>query len=144
MTFQDAVRTCFQKYVTIEGRARRSEYWYFVLFSIIVSLVLGLVDGSLGFTGEFQPLSSLFGLAILLPSITVSIRRLHDRDMSGWWFLLVLVPLIGTLILIVIFVMRGTDGKNRFGPDPLKGGDRFDDPDDGVYAPSSIPRSGER
>lgn len=144
MTFQDAIRTCFQKYLTIEGRARRAEYWYFCLFTIVASLVLGLLDASFGFTGDIQPISSLFGLAVLLPSITVSVRRLHDRDMTGWWFLLVLVPMIGMLILLVIFVMRGTDGPNRFGPDPLKSGGRLDDPDDGTYAPSSIPKSGDR
>ena len=96
MTFQEAVRTCFQKYLVIEGRARRAEYWWFVLFSIVASIVIGLLDASFGFTDEFQPLSLLFGLVMFLPSITVAIRRLHDRDMSGWWFLLVLVPLIGT------------------------------------------------
>lgn len=142
MTFKEAVRTCFEKYFVIEGRARRSEYWYFVLFSILVSIVLSLIDTALGFRGDFQPLSMLFSLAILVPSITVAVRRLHDRDMSGWWVLLALIPLIGALILFVLFVMRGTDGQNRFGPDPLRGGDS--DSDGGNYAPSSMPRTGQR
>lgn len=142
MTFKDAVRTCFQKYITFSGRASRSEYWWFVLFTLLASFVLSFIDFSLGFQGNVQPLSALFSLAVFLPSIAVAVRRLHDRDMTGWWILIVLVPLLGALVLMVLFVMRGTEGRNRFGPDPLGGG--YDDPDDGEYSPSSIPRSGDR
>ena len=124
MGFKDAVRTVFNKYVVIEGRAPRSEYWWFVLFAVLASFVLGIVDAAIFGIDGMTPLSTLFSLAILIPSITVGVRRLHDRDMSGWWMLLMLLPLIGMLILLVIFVMKGTDGSNRFGPDPLGvGGD---------------------
>lgn len=142
MTFTEAVQTCFQKYVTISGRARRSEYWYFVLFSMLAGFVLGALDGLLvGFNSNFQPLSTIFSLLILLPSLTVAIRRLHDRDMSGWWLLLFLVPLLGAIALVVIFALPGTAGRNRFGPDPL-GFSSKDDEETAAYARSSIPRSG--
>lgn len=140
MTFNEAVRTCFQKYITIEGRARRSEYWWFFLFLIAMSLVLSFVDDLL-FGPDFGILGSLFGLGVFLPAICVAIRRLHDRDMSGWWALLYFIPLLGSLILLVIYALPGTDGPNRFGPDPLGGGSDGGD-DDAAYAASSIPKTG--
>lgn len=123
MGFTEAVRTCFGKYVTISGRARRSEYWWWFLFIIVVSIVLGFVDAILfggGMDGRNGPLQGLFGLATLLPSICVGGRRLHDREMSAWWLLIGLVPVIGGIALLVLFALKGTDGPNRFGPDPLR------------------------
>ena len=121
MTFQDAVRTCFQKYVTISGRARRSEYWWWVLFVIAGSLAASVLDGILFGFGENNAniLEPLFGLAVFLPSLCAAGRRLHDRDMSAWWLLLMLIPVVGALILLVIYALPGTEGPNRFGPDPL-------------------------
>ena len=138
MTFTDAVRICFQKYVSIEGRARRSEYWWFFLFMILMSFVLSTVD-SIIFGPDFGVLAPLFGLGVLLPAICVAVRRLHDRDMTGWWVLLYFIPLFGSLILLVLYALPGTDGPNRFGPDPLR-----NDGDDGneTYSASSIPKSG--
>ena len=104
MSFGEAVKTCFSKYVDFSGRAPRSEFWWFVLFVIIVSVVALLIG-----------LNTLFGLAMLLPSIAVTVRRLHDTDRSGWWYLLVFVPLLGIIILIIFCVMKGTEGQNRFG-----------------------------
>ena len=127
MGFQEAVRTVFNKYLTIEGRAQRSEYWWFFLFCLIAGLVLGMVDGIIFGSAGITPISSLFSLAVLIPSITVGVRRLHDRDMVGWWLLLALIPLIGFIVLLVLFVMKGTDGPNRFGPDPLGGGGDLSD-----------------
>lgn len=126
MDFQTAVRTCFNNYVTFSGRAQRSQYWWFALFGILGSMLLSLVDGMMfGFHRmDADPLSSLFSLAILLPSISVGVRRLHDRDKSGWWLLIGLIPLIGFLVLVFWFVQRGTVGPNRFGPDPL--GETYD------------------
>lgn len=125
MGFQEAVRTCFGKYVTFEGRARRSELWWFALFILLGNIVFGLLDallfGAMAGGGEFSPLGSLFSLAVFLPSIAVGVRRLHDLDRSGWWYLLVLIPLIGMLVLLFFFVQRGTAGPNRFGADPLAG-----------------------
>lgn len=114
MGFADAVRTCLSKYASATGRARRSEYWWFALFGFLVGLAAAVLDGVLG-TGFLYILSTL---ALLLPSITVGIRRLHDTDRSGWWLLIGLIPLIGTVILIVFFVMEGTRGPNQHGPDP--------------------------
>lgn len=115
MNFPDVVRTCFQKYVVFNGRAARSEYWFWVLFTFIGSFVLGIVDGILG----MQLLGGLFTLAVLLPSISVGVRRLHDIDKSGWWILINLIPIIGLIVFIFWAVTKGTAGDNRFGADPL-------------------------
>ena len=126
MDFQQAIKTCFSKYVTFSGRASRSEFWWFMLFIFAGNFILGFVDLSLfGRTAEGDTISilgALFSLAVFLPSIAVGVRRLHDVDKSGWWYLLILIPLIGWLILIVFFfIHQGTAGSNRFGEDPLGG-----------------------
>lgn len=125
MSFTDAIRTCLSKYVDFSGRAARSEYWWWVLFVVLGSFVFGFIDGAIfGAAPDGRPISILGGLwslALLLPSIAVGVRRLHDRDMVGWWLLLAFIPIVGSLILIFFFVQRGTDGTNRFGPDPLAG-----------------------
>lgn len=132
MTFTQSVRTCFQKFVTFEGRASRSEFWYFVLFQIAGSVVLGILDAILfGWaTDDPEVLNGLFGLIVLLPSISVAVRRLHDTDRVGWWWWLCLIPIIGWIILIIFYASVGTNGRNRFGENPLNGG----------YETSSIPR----
>lgn len=109
-----------KNYVGFSGRARRKEYWMFTLFSVIVSIVLMLIDGAIGSMNEggFGLLSGLYSLAVLLPSLAVSFRRLHDIDKSAWWLLIALVPFIGAIVLLVFAVMEGTRGENRFGPDP--------------------------
>ena len=118
MDFQTAVRTVLSKYVDFKGRAPRSEYWWWVLAVIVVNIILNIIDNII-FGPTMQPISALFSLAILLPSIAVGIRRLHDLDRTGWWLLVSFIPIIGALILIYFFVQKGTDGENRFGPDPL-------------------------
>jgi len=122
MGFQEAVRTCFQKYTTISGRASRSEFWWWFLFILIGNVVLGFIDTIIFGSGEGSVgvLGIIFALATILPNICVGGRRLHDRDMSAWWMLLALIPLVGGLILLVIFMFPGTQGENRFGPDPLQ------------------------
>ena len=92
----------------------------FTLFNIIVSFVLGIIDGLGGLMTEsgIGMLGLLYTLAVLLPSIAVGVRRLHDIDKSGWWLLLVFIPLIGAIVLLVFAVMEGTRGSNRFGEDP--------------------------
>ena len=112
MGFTEAVKTCFSKYVTFSGRARRSEYWYFVLAISIVSIVLTLIDGGEGV------LSLLWSLGTLLPSLAVGVRRLHDIGRSGWWLLIILVPLIGFVVLIYFAIKDSEPGENRFGPNP--------------------------
>jgi uncharacterized membrane protein YhaH (DUF805 family) len=121
MGFGEAIQSGFRNYVGFSGRASRSEYWYWVLFAFLVGIAASIADASLG--GGMSTvgiLGGIVGLALLLPNIAIAIRRLHDRDKSGWWLLLVLIPLIGAIILIVWFVVRGTSGPNRFGPDPLQ------------------------
>lgn len=109
-----------KNYVGFSGRARRKEYWMFTLFNLIVSIVLMLIDGMMGSLNEggFGLLSGLYSLAVLLPSLAVSFRRLHDIDKSAWWLLIALVPFVGAIVLLVFMVMEGTRGENRFGPDP--------------------------
>ncbi|SIS91740.1 Uncharacterized membrane protein YhaH, DUF805 family [Roseivivax lentus] len=123
MNFQDAVTTCFSKYATFRGRARRSEFWWFILFVTVANMVLSMIDGLLfGTATDGQPVSilgALFSLAVFLPALAVGVRRLHDIGKSGWWYLLCLIPVIGALVLIYFFVQRGMDGVNDFGPDPL-------------------------
>jgi len=114
-----------KKYAVFGGRSRRKEYWYFVLFSLIVSLVLSAIDALLGtFSSSTNVglLSGIYGLAIIIPSIAVSVRRLHDIDRTGWWVLISLVPVIGTIVLLVFAVLEGTSGQNRFGPNPKASG----------------------
>lgn len=115
MDFTTAVKTCFSKFATFEGRARRSEYWFFTLFTVLVSTVLSIIDAVTG----IGVLSLLFTLAVLIPGIAVAVRRLHDTDRSGWWYLLILIPIVGFIVLIIWFCSRGTGDANRFGADPL-------------------------
>ena len=112
MDFVTAVKTCAYKYVEFRGRAIRSEYWYFTLFTVIASIALE--------ASEFDRLSILFSIVILLPSIAAGVRRLHDTDRSGWWLLIGLVPIVGAIVLIVFFAQRGMAGPNRFGPDQFE------------------------
>jgi uncharacterized membrane protein YhaH (DUF805 family) len=110
-----------KKYAVFSGRSRRMEYWYFVLFNIIVSIVLGVIDGLLGTSGSYAGaglLSGIYGLAVLIPSLAVTVRRLHDIDRSGWWILIALVPLIGVIVLLVFALLEGTPGDNQYGPNP--------------------------
>jgi uncharacterized membrane protein YhaH (DUF805 family) len=123
MTFQQAVKSCFAKYATFSGRSTRSEYWYWVLFATLGSLVALIIDTSvLGFDPSgVSPISGIFDLVILLPGITVAARRLHDMDRTAWW-LLVTFTGIGAIALMVWFCFPGTGGPNRFGPDPTPAG----------------------
>lgn len=119
MDFQTAIRTVLKdKYATFSGRAARSEYWWFALFSVIASSILTVIDTAI-FGSDFGVLGPIFSLAVLVPSIAVGVRRLHDLGRSGWWLLIILIPLIGFLILLFFFVQKGTDGPNEHGPDPL-------------------------
>jgi uncharacterized membrane protein YhaH (DUF805 family) len=110
-----------KKYAVFNGRARRMEYWYFVLFNIIVLIVLSLIDvllGTFNIVRGVGLLSGIYSLAVLIPTLAVTIRRLHDIDRTGWWILINLIPLIGTIVLLVFELTPGTPGSNRYGPDP--------------------------
>ncbi len=110
-----------KKYAVFSGRARRKEYWFFILFNIIISLVLGVIDG---FTGSYNEaaglglLGGIYSLAVLIPGIAVTVRRLHDTGRSGWWFWIVLVPVIGALVLLVFMVLDSKPGQNQYGANP--------------------------
>lgn len=134
LELKQAVRTCLAKYVTFSGRASRSEFWWFML-SVWVALMLAAVidtalfgqtvsvasDNSWSWSRHtnFAPLSVVVWLLTVLPSLAVTIRRLHDTDHRGWWLLIAMIPLIGTIILLVWYASKGTEGPNRFGEDPL-------------------------
>ena len=117
MGFVDATKSFFSRYVDFAGRSSRSEYWWPQLAIIIGLVVLGLLGGLLGETIGGAILGIAY-LAIIIPSIAIGVRRLHDMDKSGWFYLLALVPIV-SLLLLVWFCMKGTTGPNRFGPDPL-------------------------
>ena len=110
-----------KKYAVFSGRSRRMEYWYFVLFNLIVYIVLSLIDALLGTYNIVQGvglLSGIYSLAVLIPTLAVTVRRLHDIDRTGWWIFINLIPLIGTIVLLVFAVTPGTPGSNQYGPDP--------------------------
>jgi uncharacterized membrane protein YhaH (DUF805 family) len=119
MNFADAVKSGFQNYVTFSSRAARSQYWYWALFCILVGIGSVVIDAALFPRSYMRPVNAIAELVLFLPTLALSIRRLHDLDRSGWWFLLIFIPLIGGIWLLVWFCMRGTRGTNRFGPDPL-------------------------
>jgi uncharacterized membrane protein YhaH (DUF805 family) len=123
MGFTDAIKTGFQKYIGFSGRAARSEYWYWVLFVLLLQIAAWLIDMTLfGFnTTGVNPIGAIVSLATLLPGLAVSVRRLHDIDRVGWWIFLALIPIIGAIVLIYWACLRGTVGANRFGPDQLEG-----------------------
>ncbi|MEU8571229.1 DUF805 domain-containing protein [Streptomyces pathocidini] len=103
-----------KKYVTFSGRARRKEYWMFALFSTVISIVLTAADSAL----DISLLSLVYSLAVLLPSLAVTVRRLHDTDRSGWWILIGIVPILGWIALLVFTVLEGDQGDNAHGPNP--------------------------
>lgn len=119
MGFGQAIASCFKNYIGFEGRACRSEYWFFVLFGILAGIATSILDLVLFPGNEISPINALFSLAILLPSIAVGVRRLHDIDKSGWWMLLWFLPIVGWIILIIWAATRGDEASNRFGSDPL-------------------------
>ncbi|TRW50380.1 DUF805 domain-containing protein [Aliidiomarina halalkaliphila] len=115
----------FRKYTVFTGRSRRAEYWWFILINMIIAFILGFIDG---FSGTFNEqfglglLSGIYMLVILIPSIAVAIRRLHDTGRSGWWMLILFVPLIGGLVFLVFMLLPSEAGENKWGPNPIEQG----------------------
>jgi uncharacterized membrane protein YhaH (DUF805 family) len=111
-----------QKYVDFSGRARRAEYWWFLLVNFLISVGLRIVDTILG-TGEvnYGIISGLYSLAVLLPSLAVLARRLHDTGRSGWWMLIAIIPIIGAIILIIFTIQDSEPGMNKYGANPKEG-----------------------
>jgi len=109
------------KYAEFSGRSRRKEYWLFMLMTIIVTMVLAAIDITID-TFDYEigmgTLSGIFILIIFIPSLAVSVRRLHDTDRTGWWMLASVIPIIN-LIVMVFMCLKGTDGSNQYGSDPL-------------------------
>jgi len=114
MNFQQAIVSGFQNYVNFSGRAARSEFWYWALFVILVNIAATLVDAAI----DVGLIGALASLALFLPGIAVSVRRLHDLDRTGWWLLIALTG-VGIILLIIWDCMKGTTGPNQYGPDPL-------------------------
>ena len=140
MTFSESIKTCLSKFVTWEGRASRSEYWFFVLFNVVCIIAASVIDNVLGTTFKFMnPVSGmeqslgygyvycLVALALFLPNLAAMVRRLHDTNRSGWWYWIILIPLVGVILFLVWMCSRGTVGNNNYGSDPLGGelGDTF-------------------
>lgn len=125
LSFGEAVKTCYSKYATFSGRARRSEYWWFCLFSFIVGLAAIIIDMMIGtYSKEFGLgiLSGLFCLANFLPGLSLAVRRLHDINRSGWWYLICFIPFVGSIVMLVFFCLDSTPGVNRFGASPKYSG----------------------
>ena len=113
------------KYADFSGRARRKEYWMFALINFVIALVLGVIDGVSGQksaqTGGVGILGGLYTLAMLVPSLAVGVRRLHDTNRSAWFLLLVLIPIAGPIIYLVFLAQEGTPGENQYGSNPKMG-----------------------
>jgi uncharacterized membrane protein YhaH (DUF805 family) len=114
MGFFEAVRSVFSKYAEFNGRARRSEYWWFYLFQLLTLMVLFLIEGAIG--SPFV-LTGIAMLAMIIPSLAVAVRRLHDSNKSGWLYLIAFVP-FGGIVLLIFFVLDSTPGDNQYGPNP--------------------------
>ena len=106
-----------KKYAVFEGRARRKEYWMFTLVSTLITFGLVLLDSALG-NEQMGYLTIIYVLVVFLPSLAVSVRRLHDTGRTGWWLLIGIIPLIGPLVLLVFNVQDSQDGTNAYGPNP--------------------------
>ena len=114
MSFADAIRSVFSKYATFSGRARRSEFWWFTLFAVILYIIVGIIDAA----AKNAILGIIVGLGLLLPSLAVTARRLHDTGRSGWWILIGLIPFVGFIVLLVFECQDSQPGANSYGPSP--------------------------
>ena len=106
----------FRKYADFTGRATREQYWMYILIYVVISVVLSIIDAALA----TAVLSAIFSVVMLVPSISIATRRLHDTGRSGWWQLIGLIPLLGIIILI-IFLVQDSHGENQYGPNPKLG-----------------------
>ncbi|WP_264565916.1 DUF805 domain-containing protein [Flavobacterium sp. N3904] len=114
-------KVVFENYANFSGRARRSEYWYYLLMNMIILVLATIIDSSTGMNFEPLPYGYLYvayALATFLPGFAVAVRRLHDVGKSGWFFFIILIPLIGSIWLLVLFCQEGDSGANAYGSDP--------------------------
>ncbi len=121
-------KVVFENYANFSGRARRSEYWYFILVNIITLIIAAVLDNVLGLTFGMVPYGYIYvlvALAVFIPGLAVAVRRLHDVGKSGWFYFIVLIPLVGAIWLLVLFCTEGDRGENQYGPDPKALGEDF-------------------
>ena len=121
MNIQTSIETCFNKYATFSGRASRSEYWFFILFYFLGSIITLIIDVNiLGYSleSEYTPINSIFSLILFIPTIAAACRRLHDVNKSGWWQL-ISITVIGVIPLIIWLCSEGTKKNNSHGK-PIK------------------------
>ena len=111
----EAYKRFFRNYTNFSGRSTRSDYWYVVLANIIVSLIIGVVDGILGLSESTITLTTIYSLATLIPGLAIIIRRLHDINKSGWWYLICLAPLVGFIIMLVFLCTDSVNENNKYG-----------------------------
>ncbi len=110
-----------KKYAVFDGRASRKEYWFFVLFNVLISMALAFIDR---LTGNIDPetgigiLGGLYAIGVMIPGMAVSVRRLHDTDRSGWWLLITFVPVIGAIVFFYFMVLDSSLESNEYGPSP--------------------------
>ena len=111
------------KYATFSGRAHRKEYWMFLLINLVVSVALALIDSLIGSVSEsgMGLLSSVYSIGVLIPSLALSVRRLHDIGRTGWWVLISIIPVIGAVVLLVFMLLDSEPGSNRYGANPKEG-----------------------
>ena len=126
-----------KKYAVFNGRAARPEFWWFALFNGIIFAVIYVVFWIIAGRSTGSAVADLYALAVFLPSLGVSIRRLHDTNRTGWWYLLVFIPLIGGIVLLVFMVLASDPGPNNYGPNPQN-------PDAGAGGMQFDPQTGER
>jgi uncharacterized membrane protein YhaH (DUF805 family) len=108
----------FKKYAQFSGRSTRTEYWMFVLCNLIVSIVIGILAPLIFSEAIANIIGYVYLLAVIIPSLAILARRLHDIDRSGWWILLGIIPLIGAVVLIIFAILDSTPGANSYGPNP--------------------------
>lgn len=114
-------KVVFENYANFSGRARRSEYWWFILANMIIAVIAMIIDNVAGINfGQipYGPVYVLYALAVFIPGLAVSVRRLHDVGKSGWFYFIVLIPLVGAIWLLVLFLSEGQQVENQYGPNP--------------------------
>ena len=110
----------FKKYALFHGRASRKEYWMFYLFNTVIAIALSIIDGFINIrvVGGIGILYLIYLLAVIIPSLALAFRRLHDTNRSAWWCLICIIPIIGVIIFLVFMVTDSTQGDNKYGPNP--------------------------
>ncbi|MBO4806621.1 MAG: DUF805 domain-containing protein [Paludibacteraceae bacterium] len=111
---------CWKNYAVFQGRARRKEFWMFALFNFVICMALSMIGSlfidSIGMASQIP--YYIYALAAFIPNLAVLVRRLHDVNKSGWWYFIILVPLIGIIWMLVLLCTEGDKGDNKYGPNP--------------------------